>query len=139
MRQIRLLYYSQATSEMSLSDMKTILDTARTNNGTHKICGMLCYDNNYFLQVLEGNAEEVTDLFIKIAADERHHSVVIVGVQTIDEPVFPEWDMGYAGNSEYLDTVMKKLELDSFLPPELSFKQAATLLYHLAKHQTELE
>ncbi|WPC76255.1 BLUF domain-containing protein [Vibrio porteresiae] len=136
MKLIRLLYYSQATRDMSLSDMKAILEKARTNNHNQDICGMLCYDNNYFLQILEGDAAEVTDLFLTIAADERHHSVVIMGVQGIESRVFPQWDMGYAGSSDTLVKLMKEVGCDEFDPEALNFKQAATLLYELSKAQT---
>ncbi|MBF9003035.1 MULTISPECIES: BLUF domain-containing protein [Vibrio] len=138
MKLIRLLYFSEATRDMSLADMKAILEKARTNNHDLDICGMLCYDNNYFLQILEGEAAEVTELFLTISNDERHHSVVIVGVQEIENRVFPQWDMGYAGSSDTLLKLMQEVGCDQFQPQALSFKQAATLLYELSKSQTQV-
>ncbi|MCP3865958.1 MAG: blue light sensor protein, partial [Aestuariibacter sp.] len=39
MKLVRLVYYSHASREMSLSDLKSILDTARRNNQAEGICG----------------------------------------------------------------------------------------------------
>ena len=49
MKLVRLVYYSHASREMSLSDLKSILDTARRNNQAEGICGMLSYEQQYFL------------------------------------------------------------------------------------------
>ncbi|AIS58386.1 MULTISPECIES: BLUF domain-containing protein [Vibrio] len=133
---IRLLYYSVASSEMTMMDLKGILDVARKNNGRRDVTGMLCYDNEYFLQILEGEPTEVTDLFLTIGRDERHHDVTIMGVQSIEKRAFGQWDMGYAGSSETLQSHMQTLNMDSFDPTALTVKQAAVLLYDLSKAQT---
>ncbi|SHO56870.1 BLUF domain-containing protein [Vibrio quintilis] len=138
MATIRLVYYSHDSGEMTQSELKNILEQARTNNQKHDICGMLCYDNHYFLQILEGDAAEVTALFLTIAADKRHHSVVIIGVQETEKRIFPHWTMGYAGGSDALLSMMKELGCDKFDPTEMSFIEAATLLHQLSKSQTRL-
>ncbi|MDN3612330.1 BLUF domain-containing protein [Vibrio ostreicida] len=136
MKLIRLVYYSIASSEMTMMDLKGILDVARKNNGSRDLTGMLCYDNEYFLQILEGEPSEVTDLFLTIGRDERHHQVTIMGVQSIDKRAFGNWDMGYAGSSEKMQEQMQALDMESFNPTVLSVKQAALLLYELSKAQT---
>ncbi|CAM3529139.1 Blue light-and temperature-regulated antirepressor YcgF [Vibrio aerogenes CECT 7868] len=138
MATIRLVYYSQTSDDMSQSELKHILEQARTNNQQHDICGMLCYDNHYFLQILEGDAAEVTALFLTIAADKRHHSVVITGVQETEKRIFPHWSMGYAGGGDELLAMMKELGCDNFDPTQMSFIEAATLLHQLSKSQTRL-
>ncbi|BCL69734.1 putative BLUF domain containing protein [Vibrio nigripulchritudo MADA3029] len=138
MATIRLLYYSEATKEMSLADLKEILGTARDNNSSQDICGMLCYDNQFFLQVLEGDSEEVSELFIKIGQDVRHDRVAIMSVQQIEKPAFQNWQMGYAGSSELLQSLLQELNLDAFEPDKLTPKQAAEILYKLSKSQTEV-
>lgn len=57
MKYVRLPYYSKDSREMSLSDLKSILSTARQNNTRIDVCGMFCYDQQYFIQVLEGERE----------------------------------------------------------------------------------
>lgn len=138
MATIRLLYYSEATKEMSLGELKEILEKARLNNSERDICGMLCYDNQFFLQILEGNNEDVSELFIKIGQDVRHDRVAIMSVQQIERPAFDSWKMGYAGSSDLLHDLLRELELDSFEPDKLTAKQAAEILYKLSKSQTNL-
>jgi hypothetical protein len=81
MKLVRLLYYSRASREMSLSDLKDILGTARENNGSIDVCGMLCYDKLYFLQALEGERETVNELYLDIADDPRHDEIVIISYE----------------------------------------------------------
>ncbi|WP_104399765.1 BLUF domain-containing protein [Vibrio penaeicida] len=138
MATIRLLYYSEATKEMSLDELKKILEKARLNNSERDICGMLCYDNQFFLQILEGNNEDVSELFIKIGQDVRHDRIAIMSVQQIDRPAFENWQMGYAGSSQLLQDLLRDLDLDSFEPDKLAPKQAAEILYKLSKSQTSL-
>lgn len=135
---IRLLYYSIASREMTMMDLKGILDVARKNNHQRDITGMLCFDNEYFLQILEGEPTAVSELFLIIGNDERHHDVTIMGVQSIEKRAFGEWNMGYAGSSEVLQAQLATLKIDKFDPSVLNTKQAAVLLYELSKAQTSL-
>ena len=48
-----------------------------------------------FFQVLEGDRQIVTDLFNKIATDQRHIRVVKIILEPIEERNFGEWTMGY--------------------------------------------
>lgn len=135
---VRLVYYSTASSGLSLSDVKDILTTARDNNTQMNICGMLCYDNQYFLQVLEGKRELVTELFITIADDPRHQDVVIVSYDYIESTTFSQWQMGYAGSNSTLPILLSKLKLNQFEPSKLSPNQCFALLTTLSKQQEEL-
>ena len=113
---VRLIYYSSASANLSLTDIKAILTTARENNQHQDICGMLCYDNQYFLQALEGDREVVSELFVTIAEDPRHDDVVIVSYDYIDEATFNSWQMGYAGSNSLLSTLLGKLKMSQFEP-----------------------
>ncbi|MGR6871545.1 BLUF domain-containing protein [Pseudomonas sp. HK3] len=132
---VRLLYYSSASREMSLSDMKDILTVARENNSGKGLCGMLCYDNRYFVQALEGEINAVNELFFHIVDDPRHSDVIIVSYEYIEKQTFKEWNMGYAGSTPVFMQLLAKLNQSVFEPADLSPKQVYALLRHLAANQ----
>lgn len=132
---IRLVYYSRALREMSLQDIQNILTTARGNNSDQDICGMLCYESNWFLQALEGDRETVNELFLEIADDVRHEDVVIISYSYIDECIFPNWHMGYAANSGAVTDMLKSFGLDRFEPEKLTPDQALEFLQNMSGQQ----
>jgi hypothetical protein len=120
---------------MSLSDMKDILTVARENNSGKGLCGMLCYDNRYFVQALEGEINAVNELFFHIVDDPRHSDVIIVSYEYIEKQTFKEWNMGYAGSTPVFMQLLAKLNQSVFEPADLSPKQVYALLRHLAANQ----
>lgn len=135
---VRLVYYSRASREMSLADLKKILDVARDNNNALGVCGMLCYDNQYFLQALEGGREKVSDLYLSIADDPRHDELILVHYEYIEGPSFKQWNMGYASSSPLFLQLLEKLGQEQFNPSTLKPAQTLALLLHLSAHQTEV-
>ena len=138
MKLVRLLYYSRAVRDMSLADLKDILGTARDNNSSIDICGMLCYDKRYFLQALEGERETVNELYLDIADDPRHDEVVIIAYQEVLEKVFPAWKMGYAGSSAQFTELLSELGQTNFSPADMSSEQAAAFLQKMSAFQSEV-
>ena len=61
---------------------------------------MLLYCNSNFIQLLEGEEGDLTELFTLISADERHKDVVKIMECSIDTPQFTDWSMGYKSISE---------------------------------------
>lgn len=137
-QKIRLLYFSRATRDMSLADMKDILTAARNNNSDLGICGMLCYNNRYFLQALEGDRKEVCELFIHIADDPRHDNLEILSFEYIEKPLFTDWKMGYASSSPLFDKLLAHMDLKEFLPEKISPRHGLALLHNLSSHQEEV-
>lgn len=56
---------------------------------------MLIHLDNEFLQLLEGEKDQVMTTFNRIALDERHSHVVILGEGPIERRNFEDWDMGF--------------------------------------------
>jgi len=137
MRLVRLIYYSRASKEMSLTDLKSILETARANNDSIDVCGMLCYDKQYFLQALEGERETVNELYLDISDDPRHDEVVIISYEEVSAPIFPKWQMGYAGSSAQFTALLKELGQVDFTPSDMSPEQASHLLEKMSAYQSE--
>lgn len=138
MKLVRLLYYSRASREMSLSDLKDILGTARDNNNSIDVCGMLCYDKQYFLQALEGERQAINELYLDIADDPRHDDVVIISYEDITEPVFPQWQMGYSGSSAKFAALLQELGQTEFTPSEMNKAQAFSFLTTMSGAQSDI-
>lgn len=92
---ITLIYGSSANRKMTEQELIDILRTSRENNEKKNITGMLLYDDGNFLQVLEGEEEDVTSLYKTIQQDPRHHSVFTYVKQPITERLFGDWEMGF--------------------------------------------
>ncbi|WP_136678725.1 BLUF domain-containing protein [Neptunomonas sp. XY-337] len=137
-RAVRLVYYSKATRDMSLSDLRDILQTARDNNGDVDVCGMLCYDNRYFLQALEGERAVVNELYLDIADDARHDEIIIISYAEVEKPTFEQWKMGYSAGSDAFYRLLKENGQREFEPAAMSAEQAVEFLTAMAAFQTEV-
>ena len=96
---IQLAYVSKATDEFNQNiddNVFNILETARKNNGTKGISGLLIYRDGYFLQLLEGDADSVLHLYGKIAVDNRHVQIRTLFKQETSMRLFPNWAMGFS-------------------------------------------
>ena len=80
---------------MNDKDLLNILTTSRENNKTNNITGMLLYDNGSFIQVLEGEDQEVENTFINIQNDDRHDNVLVMQNRDISSREFAYWSMGF--------------------------------------------
>ncbi|MGL4237586.1 BLUF domain-containing protein [Tabrizicola sp.] len=89
----RLVYYSQRNPSMSLK-LDELLVTCKRNNAPANVTGILHYNGNYFLQVLEGGRAEVSAIYHRIAADPRHINIILISCQDVRERIFPSWSMG---------------------------------------------
>ena len=58
------------------------------------ITGLLCCSSDIFLQVLEGGRLAVNRLYHRFAVDPRHHELMLLRYDEIDERSFAGWAMG---------------------------------------------
>ena len=89
----QLIYVSHATQKLSLRDTMTLMDRARPKNEQNGITGLLCYGGGYFLQVLEGDGDAVSETFARILVDSRHENVRIIDFSLIQARRFEDWSM----------------------------------------------
>ena len=107
----QLAYYSTATKQFSEDDLLDLLKQARAFNKRHGISGILIYNKGCFLQLLEGENQEVDSLFDHIVEDSRHENSTIIYRKFADERIFKhDWYMAYRNVEEYSDSVRQYLE-----------------------------
>ena len=102
-----IIYTSAATEKFSPSDLKTLLQLARSKNTQQLITGMLLYASGSFFQVLEGDEATLMELFALISLDPRHTKVTKIIHEPIAQRSFANWTMGY---SEVDPTELEKIE-----------------------------
>jgi hypothetical protein len=95
-----ILYTSDASEQCSSEDITSILKVSRRNNPSNLVTGLLIYKKPGFLQYLEGPEQAVKALYEKIKNDKRHASIETIKDGEIDARVFPDWEMGFAGEDD---------------------------------------
>lgn len=74
----RLIYLSEARRRMCPEEIDAIVGKSRRKNDKCHVAALLVPIGGRFLQVLEGDAAEVTARFRRIAADPRHGEIRVV-------------------------------------------------------------
>ncbi len=92
---IRLLYISSATRPMLENELMALLQDCRETNSKLGITGMMLYISDSFVQVLEGNEEDVESLFKVIKQDSRHTHITVLERKAITTRKFADWSMGF--------------------------------------------
>ena len=93
-----LIYRSYSKQNITVNEIQKILNSAHIFNSQHNITGCLIYFNNYFIQFLEGDKEQVENLFYnKIMKDKRHQKIELLLSEntTHEKRLFQNWKMAY--------------------------------------------
>ena len=108
-----LIYTSRESEVMTKQSLGEIMAISQTNNARDGITGLLIYMSGRFIQLLEGEKQEVVDCFQRITEDSRHHSVTQLITGYYKNRLFENWSMALKSASldEYLTiTGMKSIE-----------------------------
>lgn len=92
---IHLIYVSSATQNMDEASLLSLLAQARERNKQQEVTGMLLYGNGNFLQVLEGKAPDVDEIYHSITQDDRNIGNIVVQRKAISARNFPDWSMAF--------------------------------------------
>jgi hypothetical protein len=106
----RIIYCSQATSDVSPEELVALLELSRDNNQAAGLSGMLLYCSQSFLQVLEGDEDALVATYARILADDRHTNLRMLMNAEVAAPMFPDWTMGF----EHVDDEELADDLDGF-------------------------
>lgn len=111
---IQLCYVSNASEEVDSGVVEDILNFARAENRLVNITGLLLFNGKRFLQILEGDEENVTNVYNRIKRDRRHSHVIKVASRRIAEREFGAWDMAFErmpseNGSQYLNEKVGRL------------------------------
>lgn len=96
-----LIYVSLADHAMAADELCALLAQARAFNRERGITGLLIYRNREFMQLLEGERDEVLALYQHIENDPRHRQVYRIWEGPIAARSCQDWAMGYAAPADH--------------------------------------
>ena len=111
----QIVYTSTAAMPFEKAELMALLKGSVQRNTRAGITGLLLYRDDCFMQVLEGEESAVVRLFAKISRDPRHHHVIPLIHEPIEQRYFPSSAMAFrdldsaelrqlSGYSEFLNT-----------------------------------
>ena len=107
-----LLYNSRALSVFDSTQLKALSDQAAERNKTLGITGYLYYENQKFLQYLEGELETLETLMAIIEKDPRHEVVSVLRTASLSVRKFPNWDMRWLSKPLLVSIRMENILFD---------------------------
>jgi hypothetical protein len=116
-----LIYVSSAPHQMSSEELVEILRVSHKNNAPRAITGMLLYKGGNFMQVLEGPEKDVREIFAKIEKDPRHHSIIVLAEEEIEERQFAAWEMAFVNLDD--ESIRNEPAYSDFLQDEFTAEQ----------------
>jgi len=114
---VRLTYASRLKKNMSREDLAGIVTVSRRNNKKLGVTGALCHSPRGFLQILEGPADAVNDLFRRIVQDPRHSNVTLIEYTKAPFREFENWSMAYVHSDELAAAILHKYSTGHLFDP----------------------
>lgn len=96
----QLIYTSIAAPGLPREELIAILKSAQRRNAERNVSGILLYNEHFFCQCLEGEAEDVDAIYKLIQLDQRHSDLMVYLNRTVTERDFAEWSMGYVDGTD---------------------------------------
>lgn len=91
---MQLAYISDCHSGTTPATVAGIHQQAKRNNAVNKVTGGLLTTDKHFMQLLEGEPQQVEQTYQRIRQDERHTNVRLIFSRNIAQRQFPNWHMG---------------------------------------------
>ncbi|MEN6670231.1 BLUF domain-containing protein [Psychrobacter sp. B38] len=93
---VSMTYISRANPDMSHETLSEILKQAQENNALNAITGMLIFNNQYFLQTIEGSRSQINHLLRCLLKDERHYDLQLLETRELKSREWSRWSMDLA-------------------------------------------
>jgi hypothetical protein len=91
-----ILYVSDLAPDYTSAVVRDILTVARATNQRLDITGLLVFDGQHFVQLIEGEEVAVKQLMYRIEHDRRHCNIVSLHEGRIAARRFARFSMGYS-------------------------------------------
>ena len=101
-------YVSRARDCINTSDIQNIVNVSQRNNQIFDLTGCLMFSGRHFVQILEGNFSDVSDVLKSISLDQRHTNMRIFSGHQTSLRAYPQWSMEFLHNPD-ADTRMEIL------------------------------
>ena len=106
----RIIYKSRSVTPLTWDIVRHITSTSESNNEALGVTGILLASRTHYLQVLEGNFEDVNTIFRRIARDDRHSDLSLIGFSVVDARLFGGWGMRGIGAFDFNKRIETELK-----------------------------
>ena len=89
-----IVYTSEATQPVRCETLRAIGSASRSRNAMTGVTGLLLHVRGHFIQLLEGEAVTLANLYSKLQRDPRHRNLRCIYYGCATGRVFPGWSMG---------------------------------------------
>ena len=129
---VEMIYASKVAHPLNAHTVTDILQAARQFNTRHGLTGLLVFNHQYFLQVIEGDRNQLKRLLPRLMADPRHTDFALIRFATIAQRAYAGWSMGFvAAHAVNRAVLLRHGVSDSFDPCALTESAATALLLDL--------
>ena len=90
-----IVYVSTALHLLNDAQLEELLTKTHLNNSRNQITGILLYQDGNFMQLIEGSTRDTYELYERIKSDNRHHNIITLLDQPIEERLFSDWSMAF--------------------------------------------
>ena len=101
----RLIYLSRALSPEPAAALDDILQSSIWNNARLRITGALGFSGQTYVQFLEGPAESLDELLVRLKADPRHRDLTVLVRCSAENRMLPGWTMARVDLAEHAPKV----------------------------------
>lgn len=105
----RLIYKSRSNQPIDWNFIKQLIGTSEDKNQEAGITGVLLATRTHFLQVLEGDFDEINRLYLRIARDKRHEEVQLISFGCVESRIFGGWSMHAIGIFDFNEELVADL------------------------------
>jgi hypothetical protein len=138
MKIVRLTYASRLSRDCGPDALGKIMTVSRQNNKKLGVTGALCYSPRGFLQILEGPANTVNELYTRIVKDNRHSVVTLLEYNPIPYRDFENWSMAYVRADEIAGALLQKFSTRRVFDPfEMGPVQARGFLMAVTRERAD--
>jgi hypothetical protein len=89
------VYVSSAVKAMSDRELADLLEVSRRKNLEADLTGLLLYLHGGFIQLLEGEKDDVLATVARIDQDPRHRGIIVLLEAECKKRDFADWSMGF--------------------------------------------
>jgi class 3 adenylate cyclase len=107
----RLTYISRFSFNLTAADIEKIGKISQQNNQARNITGVLLCLGGMFFQILEGEAENIDEIYTRILDDPRHTDILCLKSElNVTERLFPEWSMQIIDLEHNTDLIIQPIK-----------------------------
>lgn len=115
-----LIYLSTAVNLFDDQSILDLLEKSRTRNAANNITGILLYHEGNFIQLLEGDADDVDATLTRISKDPQHKNIIVIDEGDLGERNFGNWSMGFQRA-----TAKELADIEAYTDPKKLHDEAA--------------